>query len=137
MWQEINKLPGSRACWKWEWLNGFSGSRNQIVEVRGRCHLKKTEGKSVGSETLPESNRYTNLSYNCKSDKEIPTPCLWPNKGWEGPEKINFSQTYQEISRNNRKRNLQNPNVRLKRSLPIENIKFFFYSLIYNLMPSQ
>lgn len=39
------------------------------MEVRGRCHLKKTEGKSVGSETLPESNRYTNLSYNCKSTR--------------------------------------------------------------------
>lgn len=45
---------------------------SQRVEARGRCYLRRTEVTSLGSETLPGSCRYENLSYNHKSDKEIP-----------------------------------------------------------------
>lgn len=72
----IKKQPGRRACWESARLSGSSETSSQIVEVRGRCHLKMTEVKSVGSGTLPGSCKYENLSCNCKSDKEIPLHCM-------------------------------------------------------------
>lgn len=84
----VNKSPGSRACWELGCLSGFSETRSQIVGVRGKCHLKKTEVESVGRGNLPGSCRYASLSYNCKFDKEIPTRYRRPNL-WA--KKINFS----------------------------------------------
>lgn len=79
-------------------MNGFSETRNQIVEARRKCHLEKTGAKSVGSRTLPESYRYANLSCNYICDKEIPTSLHMTKQRGEG--RAQGSQLCKSLSRN-------------------------------------